>query len=68
MLELTCTTQVLLDEIHNPRLRQKDIATTYRLAILSSDETDWKEVNKAIITRWSKSGLERIKKMAWRTE
>jgi hypothetical protein len=44
---------------------QKQIAQTYALAIKSSWPTDWPKVNQMIITRWSVSGLERIKKMAW---
>ena len=32
----------------------------------SSPEIDWAAVNKAIIERWSLSGLKSIKKMAWK--
>jgi len=32
----------------------------------SSDQTDWKAVNEAIIQRWSKSGLNYIKERAWK--
>ena len=44
---------------------QKQIAQSYALALRSSWPTDWPKVNKLIIDRWSASGLERIKKMAW---
>ncbi len=44
---------------------QKQIAMTYALAIKSSYATDWTRVNNAIIGKWSRKGLERIKKMAW---
>lgn len=44
---------------------QNQIAKTYALALRSSYETDWARVNAAIIERWSKSGLLRIKNMAW---
>ncbi len=64
-VELACCTNVLLDEISNKKMKQKDIAQTYRLARDSSDKTDWIEVNSAIIERWSMSGLKRIKEMAW---
>lgn len=46
-------------------LTQKQIAQTYALALRSTWPTDWKRVNEAIMKRWSPSGLERIKKMAW---
>ena len=65
MFELMCCENVLLDEISNKRMKQKDIAKTYALALRSGDEPDWSIVNKAILERWSRSGLERIKKMAW---
>ncbi len=65
MFELFDCTNVLLREIANSEARQKDIASTYGLALRSSDPTDWIAVNKAIINRWSLSGLKRIKDMVW---
>jgi len=60
---------VLLQEIATPELKRRDIAKSYRLALESQfdcDEVvDWDAVNTAIITRWSISGLEWIKKQAW---
>ena len=64
-IELANTTQTLLYEIQELRLFQKPIAKTYALALRSSEDTDWGKVNKAIIKRWSKSGLNRIKELAW---
>ena len=66
MFELCNCTNVLLNEISNKELKQKDVALTYMLAIRSSDKTDWKLVNEAIIKRWSVAGLKRIKDMAWK--
>lgn len=63
-IELMMTTEVLLNEIKQG-LTQKQIASTYGLALRSSDETDWARVNAAIVARWSLSGLERIKEAAW---
>lgn len=61
---------VLLREIQDKAFKQKDIANTYALSIISEqksdEEIDWKKVNKAIIERWSKSGLNCIKEMAWK--
>ena len=65
IIELMDTTNVLLDEIKDKRFNQKSIAMTYHLALRSSDKTDFKKVNRAIIDRWSVSGLNRIKEMAW---
>jgi hypothetical protein len=64
-VELWCCTQVLIDEIANKKMYQRDIAKTYSLALRSSYPTDWAKVNEAIITRWSLSGLDIIKNMAW---
>ncbi len=58
-------TQVLLNEIKNNKLKKKDIAKTYTLAMMSGEATDWGVINEAIITRWSLSALRDIKKMAW---
>jgi len=63
--ELFMCTKTLLDEIADKDMKQIDIAQTYCLAIQSSEKTDWKKVNHAIINRWSKSGLDYIKKLAW---
>ena len=63
--ELDDCTNILLDEISNNKLKQRDIAQTYALSLRSSFPTNWGKVNQAIIGRWSKSGLDRIKKMAW---
>jgi len=63
--ELCDCTQVLLREIGMKEVKQKDVACTYALALKSSDPTNWKSVNEAIIKRWSMAGLKRIKEMAW---
>lgn len=65
-IELMACEMVLLQEIGEPKCKQKDIAMTYAMAICSSDKPDWSKVNNAIIARWSKSGLARIKKAAWK--
>jgi hypothetical protein len=58
----------LLREIADGGMKQKDVASTYGLALLSSerDQIDWTKVNQAIIARWGHSGLVRIKTEAWR--
>ena len=39
--ELCCCTQTLLDEIAMPEIHRRDVAQSYRLAMESSEETDW---------------------------
>lgn len=63
-MELTWVELVIKNEIKQ-NLPQKSIAKTYRLALCSSWPTDWEKVNKMIIDKWSMSGLERVKKLAW---
>ncbi len=65
-IELACCTSTLIDEIRDKAFRQKDIALTYAMALRSSEKKDWRKINRAIIERWSRAGLERIKKMAWK--
>jgi hypothetical protein len=55
----------LMREIDMKELHQKDIAQTYRLAMESGEDINWYAVNLAIMRRWSKSGLIKIKEMAW---
>jgi hypothetical protein len=64
-MELYCCTSTLLDDISDNRFTKKNVAKTYALALRSSYPTDWGKVNKAIIKRWSRNGLEDIKRMAW---
>lgn len=57
----------ILHEIQNKKMKQKDIAQTYVLLLVQAGSglsVDWREINKAIIERWSVSGLTRIKNMA----
>ena len=64
-LELRCCEDVILNELKHREVTQKDIAQTYRLALRSSEDIDWGKINKAIVKRWSLSGLKRIKETAW---
>ncbi len=64
VVELMDCTRVLLEEIKRGAV-QRDVAVTYSLALRSSYETDWGQVNRAIIARWSVSGFVRIKEAAW---
>jgi len=63
-MNLMCADMVIKNEIERG-CTQKQIAQTYALALRSQEHVDWKAINMAIIERWSISGLERIKKLAW---
>lgn len=55
-------------EINDGR-KQADIVTTYAWAILNEERgetVDWRRMNDAIVKRWSMSGLNRIKTLAWK--
>lgn len=68
-MNLVGSTDVIVNEIEQG-LTQGCIAQTYAMAIISGsrgvDEPDWATINRAIIARWSMSGLERIKAKAWK--
>ena len=40
-------------------------ARVYKKMILRPNSYEWREINTAIIERWSVTGLERIKQLAW---
>jgi hypothetical protein len=63
-MELMACESVIENEI-KMGLKQKDIAQTYAMAMVSSWPTDWKRVNAAILAKWPK-GLIRVKEMAWK--
>lgn len=62
--ELMDCTRVLLEEVHDNGFTRIMVARTYAMALRSSDNTDWRAVNSAIIERWSHSALEWIKNNA----
>jgi hypothetical protein len=59
--------RMIEDEIAS-RARQADVAVTYAFAMRSASAgvwiSDWPRVNKAILDRWSMTGLKRVKKLA----
>ena len=68
--EFALCEQQLLQEIADSRMKRRDVAQTYRLAMQSSEvnRVDWSKVNAAIMQRWSRSALEWIKQQAWSGE
>lgn len=66
MMMLMCCEAVIENEIKQG-LRQKDVAMTYAMAMHSEAhgrETDWKRINGAIMDKWGRRGLDRVKKQA----
>ncbi len=63
---MTDCQETILREIATPSLKQLDVAQSYALTMESGEQVDWAKINKAIMDRWSKSGLIRIKEMAHR--
>jgi len=66
-LEMITPEEYIIRECADKNLKQADIARTYAVLIKLPDckELDWKSVNKAIVARWSTSGLISVKKRAW---
>lgn len=68
-ISLLCCEEQLLREISDKLFKRIEVAKTYALAIRSEenrlDQINWAKVNRAIIDRWSLSGLRYIKHIAW---
>lgn len=65
-MELVCCEATILNEISHKECKRKDIALTYYFCLISSENINWGNVNRAIIERWSRSGLNYIKVEAWK--
>lgn len=72
-------TATLLTAVEDKEIKRRGVAALYAVALryghavprpshAVSDEwdIDWKTVNRAILNRWSMSGLKWIKRRAWR--
>lgn len=57
----------ILLEIEDTAFKQSQVIDTYAILLQKGmSPTDVTKVNTAIIQRWSKSGLRRIKEQAWK--
>ena len=65
-MELLCCEETILSEIEDKRFKRKNVALTYYFCLISSEDINWGKVNRAIIRRWSHSGLNYIKTEAWK--
>ena len=63
-------TEQLLAAIADPKKQRADVAALYARAIQGKlhrqGESDWGQVNDAIINRWSKAALVWVKREAWK--
>ena len=57
---------IILDEIKSGECTRDNVALTYAFCLDYGDKIDWKNMNMAIIERWSMSGLKYIKSKAWK--
>jgi hypothetical protein len=62
---LSDVTETLLIMISDRLMHQEDLSLFYAAAIMSMTPPDWAKINKAIMDRWSVTGLNHIKKLAW---
>ena len=65
-MELLCCEDTILNEIEHKECKRKDIALTYYFCMVSLEDIDWGKVNRAILERWSRSGLKYIKEEAYK--
>ena len=56
----------IIKTVSDPKSKHADVAKKYSTGIRSGEPIDWKVVNAAIVERWSRSGLNHIKTMAWK--
>ena len=63
-IEMLSCEVTILNEISHKKCKRNDVALTYYFCMVSSEDINYEKVNKAIIERWSFSGLEYIKKEA----
>ena len=57
---------VIMDEISNPKLPKREIARTYGYLIRDGRLSNWRTINEAIIARFGQTGLDSIRKSAWK--
>ena len=57
--------QWIMNEILDPAFTRRDVARTYAI-LISKGHREFKGINGAIVERWSMSGLQWIKKQAWK--
>ena len=65
-IELMKCEKTIIEEIGKKQFKRNNVAISYALCIVSLEKVNWTKVNNLIIERWSISGLEYIKKKAWK--
>ena len=60
-------TEELLTAVADYEIKRRGVAALYAVSIRGeAGQTDWTQVNAAIMQRWSAAGLLYIKHLAWR--
>jgi len=65
-IEMVDVERVILEEIAEKESTRDCIAATYAFCITTCEDIDIGKINRAIVERWSKSGLNYIKTEAWK--
>jgi len=65
-MEMMCCEATILNEISHKECKRNDIALTYYFCLVSSEKINWGRINRSIMERWSRSGLNYIKTEAWK--
>lgn len=55
----------IMNEIADPAMTRKEVARTYAI-LIDKGHKEFAGINRAILKRWSPSGLQWIKTQAWR--
>jgi len=63
---VTAAESVLRDDVLDHRCTRRHVAQSYALVMRSVHDADWPSINAAILDRYSLSGLEFIKREAWK--
>ncbi len=65
-IELMDCENHILEEIADKDFKRNDVAVTYAFCITSSEKPNFGRINRAIRQRWSRGGLDYIKRRAWK--
>lgn len=65
-VELMSCEEGIIEEIESGDFTRDEITLTYAFYISSNQKPDFGKINRAIVTRWSVSALNYIKKKAWK--
>lgn len=65
-IQLCDPQKVLLEEIQDKKITQRSVSLTYAFILRQEPNADFSTVNKAIMDKWGKGGLQRVINKAWK--